>query len=127
MILIAPKVQASSIAPFHSLGYRPLIAEKTFAVTFNISEAIYSYESRGSSKWFWHALALPLFISLALLLSLLWFLHDPSLPITRHSTVILWSDFLSTEDKEGISALVLPNHLCSDVNCSSRDEGLYIL
>lgn len=73
---------------------------------------------------FWHALALPLFISLALLLSHLWFLHDPSLPITSTLTVVLWSDFLSAERKEGIS---LPNHLCSDVNCCSRDEGLYIL
>lgn len=39
------------------------------------------------------------------------------------SAAVLWSDFMSTEDKEGISALILSNHLCSDVNCRFRDEG----
>lgn len=53
----------------------------------------------------------------------LWLSHDQSLPVARQSIVVLWSGFMSTEDKEGISALILSNHLCSDVNCRSRDEG----
>lgn len=95
------------------------------SVGMTIRTNMYSWSNRlGKAVWgLWYTLTLPSLLGPDVLLSQELAFSCLSLPVARLSAVVWWSEFMSTEDKEGISALILSNHLYSDVNGCSRDEG----